>query len=237
MERVVAIVPAKAYSRRLPGKNLLHLGGIPLFMHSVNVALESPMISDVIVSSDSQEILELAQDCGALALKRPKALCGDTVPNFKVCQHVVEALNDSDRRVDCIALLQPTQPFRSVEGIDDAITRLSKHTVFDSLTSVTKVHRLTGRVKNNQWSPASIQNGERAQAKGTVFEMTGHLFLLKVKKTIMLDSLLGKSIFAWQLPETWIDIDIDTVSDFVQAQAMMAHRSSIKVNTILPNGL
>ncbi len=220
---VVALIPAKSNSRRLPGKNMLSLGDTPLFVHSIIVALASKKIDLVVVSSDSPEILEQAEKYGAVALQRPIELCGDDIPNFAVCQNVIDTLEKTKKEIDTLILLQPTHPFRDSQGIDDALEQFTLHSELDSLVSVTKVHRLIGDVTDKLWSTNCQQLGERAQVQNELYEMTGHIFILNVNRTIKQDMLLGEHISPWLLPETWFDIDIDTPFDFMLAESIVSN--------------
>lgn len=86
MASSVALILAKSDSSRLPNKNILPVNGVPMFL--VNVKKCSKIFDRVYVSSDSIEILEQAVKEGAIAIKRPKTLCGD-VPNIEVYQHAI----------------------------------------------------------------------------------------------------------------------------------------------------
>ena len=199
---------------------MLPLGDITFFVHSVLTALKCNNIDHVVVSSDSGIILNQARKYGAEGLERPLELCGDDIPNFAVCRHFVESFQARGQHIDTVVLLQPTHPFRQPLDLDYAIDEFLTCTDFDSLVSVRPVHRLTGKIADKMWNPMQVQKGERAQAKEIMHEITGHLFVLDVNRTIMRDSLLGERIYAWQLPDTWLDIDIDTDIDFVMAEAV-----------------
>lgn len=216
----IAVIPAKSNSRRLPGKNMRILGNKPLFVHSVETALNSAQVDKVIVSSDSDEILDIAEKIGAVPVKRPIALCGDHVPNLSVCAHVVDELTRNNHEIDFLALLQPTHPFRTSSGLDEAVKILSDNSDFDSLTSVAPTHRARGVLVDNLWCQEEHKQRSRAQTKKNTYEITGHLFVLRVKNTIKRQSLFGDRVYAWVLPEPWLDIDIDTENDFIIAQAV-----------------
>lgn len=216
----IALIPAKSSSRRLPGKNLRILGDVPLFAHSVDIALKSKQIDKVIVSSDSDKILKIAESLGAIPAKRPIELCGDNVPNLRVCEHVVEQFTTTENEIELMVLLQPTHPFRTAKELDEAIIKLAENTGFDSLVSVTPAHRVRGRLDNNLWRQENDSQRERAQTKNNTYEITGHVFILRVQNTIMCQSLIGNRVYAWPLPESWLDIDIDTEKDFLIAQAV-----------------
>lgn len=216
----VALIPAKSNSRRLPGKNVRVLGDKPLFVHSVEIAIKSTQIDKVVVSSDSDEILEIASSLGAIPIKRPIGLCGDNVPNLDVCKHIVDEFASKENKIELMILLQPTHPFRTVHELDEAIKKLSDNTDFDSLVSVTPSHRIRGVLDNNLWCQEKHSQKERAQIKNNTYEITGHLFILRVHNTIKRQSLFGDRVYAWPLPDSWFDIDIDTEKDFLIAQAV-----------------
>ena len=209
---------------------MLPLGGKPLFLHSVETALESDLVEQVCVSSDSIDILKLAEEYGAIGLRRPKELCGDQIPNFAVCQHAADRLRENKSSVEYIILLQPTTPFRTVEGLDQAIEAFMQKPAFDSLASVKRAHRLYGEINNGEWLSEQPLRGQRAQVKKPLYEMTGHLFILRVQRTIMQNTLLGKKIFAWPIPPSWIDIDIDEPFDLLMARSIVDHGYHIFIN-------
>lgn len=125
MGRVVAVIPAKAVSKRLPGKNLRLFRGKPLVAHTIAAALASREIDEVHVSTDSPEIQALAQKLGADApFLRPAELCGDAVHASVPILHAVEKLG-GPAKYDFIVMLLPTAPLRTTETID-AVVRLSK---------------------------------------------------------------------------------------------------------------
>jgi CMP-N-acetylneuraminic acid synthetase len=219
----IALIPAKSNSRRLPGKNLEILGDAPLFVHSVETALKCKQIDKVIVSSDSEEILKIAEDIGAVPFKRPIELCGDDIPNLSVCKNVVEQLATLENEVELMILLQPTHPFRTPKELDKAIIKLAENTDFDSLVSVAAAHRLRGSLNNNLWCQENDSQKERAQTKKNTYEITGHLFILRIRNTINKNLLFGRRTYAWPLPESWIDIDIDSKKDFLIAQAIISN--------------
>jgi len=153
MAGILALIPAKSNSRRLHGKNILNLHGVPLFVHSVIAALGSKRIDRVVVSSDAEEILCMAEKYGAEALARPIELCGDKITNYEVCKHVIDNCTADGCDIHTVILLQPTQPFRTVEGVDEAIEIFEEHKEFDSLVSVKKIDRLCGEVMEHAWVP------------------------------------------------------------------------------------
>ena len=219
MSKSIAIIPAKLHSRRLPGKNLRLLGGIPLFAHSIRVAVESGRFDKVIFSSDSDEMLKLALEFGAQAVARPPHLCSDSATNFAVCQHILgENLVQAD--VGMVALLQPTHPFRTKEGLNSALDVFESRPEFDSLVGVKQNRRAFGQLDpSGQWIGHNATGTQRIQAASERHEITGHLFIVRPSRTILAGSMLGSRILGWEIPSNWLDIDIDYEADFQLATA------------------
>ena len=108
----ICIIPARGGSKRLPGKNLMDLGGKPLLAHTVDAAVESGCFDEVCVSSEDKDILALAERHGVAVDVRPPAMAGDTIRAVEVVQEFL------DRRLanggwDNVAMCLPTCPFRT----------------------------------------------------------------------------------------------------------------------------
>jgi CMP-N,N'-diacetyllegionaminic acid synthase len=120
--RVLAVIPAKAHSTRLPGKNLLPLGGLPLFLWTVQAALAVEPKMDVVVSTDEGPdgdlIAQVALRAGAFVVRRPPDLCRDPAQMPDVVLH---ALSASDEGHETVVALLPTSPFRSAQDIQSAL--------------------------------------------------------------------------------------------------------------------
>lgn len=119
----VAIIPARGGSKRLPNKNILSFCGEPLIIRSIKTALQSDCIDKVIVTTDSDEILDVISDYGLsknelITIKRPDSLATDTATQVDVIEHVINILREET--IDKIILLQPTSPLRSTSDINEA---------------------------------------------------------------------------------------------------------------------
>src|SRR5215471_19720617 len=89
----VAIVPARGGSKSIPRKNIRPLGGIPLLAYSIEAGLRARLVDRVIVSTDDEEIAEVARAWGAdVPFLRPASLAGDTTPDLPVFQHAIDWL-------------------------------------------------------------------------------------------------------------------------------------------------
>ena len=134
--RVLGIVPARAGSKRLPGKNLQLLGGKTLVARAIDTALGASTVSAVAVSSDDPRVLAIARASGAIALERPSELATDTSPAVDYVRHAFDVLEaEGGARFDAVAIVQPTSPFTSTADVD-ATVRLLETTGADSAASV-----------------------------------------------------------------------------------------------------
>ena len=145
--KTIAIIPARGGSKRLPNKNILSLGGIPLIAHSILYAQKNNFIIDEIyVSTDDEAIKLIALQYGAKVIDRPESLSGDLEPTVTALQHVLETL---DYEVENVVLLQPTNPLRD-EKLLQEVFEIYQSGNYDSLFTVSRNHQKLGKIKGNQ---------------------------------------------------------------------------------------
>ncbi|WP_053225806.1 acylneuraminate cytidylyltransferase family protein [Solirubrobacter soli] len=142
MSNAVALVPARAGSKRVPGKNIADLAGHPLIAYSIAAARESGLFTDVIVSTDSGEIAEVAERYGATVPGlRPTAIAGSTSPDILWVQHALEGRDEA-----LFSILRPTSPFRTAATIRRAWDQLHAVEGADSIRAVRKVREHPGKM-------------------------------------------------------------------------------------------
>lgn len=132
----VGLIPARGGSQRVPGKNVRPLAGHPVIAYSIRAAVDAGVLGSVIVSTDSDEIAEVARRYGAEVLVRPVEMAGATSPDIDWVRHALTALADAGRRWDCFSILRPTSPFRRPETIRRAWARFVADGQADSLRAV-----------------------------------------------------------------------------------------------------
>lgn len=117
------LIPARAGSKGIPGKNIKSFGGIPLIWHSIRQALAAGAApEDIVVSTDGEEIAEVSRQGGAnVPFLRPAELASDTSSSRSVILHALDTLEASGRHYDAVVLLQPTSPLRRPEDIANAV--------------------------------------------------------------------------------------------------------------------
>lgn len=119
MGEKLCIIPARGGSKRVPRKNIRDLAGQPLLEYTLDVALESGVFDQIIVSSGDEEILSFAERDGITTDVRPESLRGDTVRTVDVIAELLDRPEIRDR-FDAIAQMLPTCPFRTVEDVRNA---------------------------------------------------------------------------------------------------------------------
>lgn len=138
MSRIVCIIPARGGSKGIPKKNLYPVAGKPLIAWTIESALQSKKISRVIVSTDNEEIADVARTFGAeVPFMRPAELAEDLTPDLPVFQHALSELEKEGKHPEIIVQLWATSPFRNAADIDEAIALLEANAEADSVRSVT----------------------------------------------------------------------------------------------------
>jgi CMP-N,N'-diacetyllegionaminic acid synthase len=135
----LGIIPARAGSKGLPGKNIKSLCGKPLIAWSIEAGNNSKYLDEVMVTTDGVEIAEIAKKYGAnVPFLRPKELADDTTSSFEVITHTIDFYkNQLNKKFDYIVLLEPTSPLRESSDIDKAIEMLLNSKA-DSIVGICK---------------------------------------------------------------------------------------------------
>ena len=145
--RAVALIPARQGSKRVPGKNVRRLNGHPALAYTIAPAVESGVFDAVLVSTDSEEIADVARYYGAeVPFLRPSSLAGDTSPDIDWLEHMLGELRRQGRDWDSFSLLRPTSPFRSADTIRRAWARFTAQQGVDSLRAVEKCTQHPGKM-------------------------------------------------------------------------------------------
>ena len=144
---VVALIPARSGSKRVPDKNIRPLAGHPLIAYTIAAAMDSGVFSDVIVSTDSEHYAEIARYYGAeVPFLRPETLAGDQSPDIEWVAFTLGRLQETHREHDCFSILRPTSPFRLPATIQRAWKEFSSQQGVDSLRAVEKCTQHPGKM-------------------------------------------------------------------------------------------
>ena len=133
----VALIPARAGSKRIPGKNIKTLGGHPLIAYAIQSAFDSGLFDEIYVSSDSARILEIALHYGALGITRPPEFATDTSADDEWIVDVFEQMNDYGVKLPhYYAIVRPTSPFRTGYMIKRAFSEWNKKSLMKAVEPV-----------------------------------------------------------------------------------------------------
>lgn len=233
MTECVALIPARAGSKRLPGKNTRPLGGRPLIAWSIEAALAARSVTRIIVSTDSKDIADIACRCGAeIPFIRPQHLGGDTTTSRDVMRHALDWLKESEGDMPTwLILLQPTSPFRTADDIDTIMGEM-KGSGADSGLSVTEAiaPQLTMiRDASGALQYLSDANNQllRRQEMRDYYRADGALYVVRPETFIQRDTLLGHSPYGYLMPKLH-SLDIDTADDMELAEIMVRGRANRK---------
>jgi CMP-N,N'-diacetyllegionaminic acid synthase len=143
----VALIPARAGSKRVPNKNVRSLAGHPLMAYTIAAAVQSGVFSSVVVSTDSEIYAEIAKYYGAeVPFLRPAAFAGDLSPDIEWVEYTLKRLKDQGEHYDCFSILRPTSPFRLPETIRRAWETFLAVDGVDSLRAVEKCKQHPGKM-------------------------------------------------------------------------------------------
>lgn len=227
--KIVAIIPARGGSKGVPNKNIRMLAGHPLIYYSINNALKSKYIDEVIVSTDSEEIASVSRNLGAKIHFRDESLARDNVSLSPV---IYDAIRDIE--TDFIVTMQATSPCLTVETLDKAI-ETAINSEYDTIISVCNHPNLAWRRQDEQFTPEYEARLNRQQLPGRYVE-TGAFFISKAS-AVTKDSHIGKNCSCFEIPETEA-IDIDDFSDILLAEYFLRREKiAIFVNGNLEMGL
>ena len=145
--RVVALIPARAGSKRVPNKNVRLLAGHPLIAYSIRAAIDSGVYAKVICATDSAEYADIACYYGAeVPALRPLEFSGDQSPDIEWVTWILDLLADRGGSFDAFSILRPTSPFRRAKTIRRAWDRFLANNTADSLRAVEKCAQHPGKM-------------------------------------------------------------------------------------------
>lgn len=231
--RVLAVIPARGGSKGVKRKNIRLVCGHPLIACTIETALAArDLFYRVIVSTDDKESPKIAQREGTeVPFLRPAELAGDGVPTMPVLQHAVRFVELQDSiRLNWVFLLQPSEPFRTVEDLREGM-RLALAERCDSVISVVQVFAVhpvsMKRIENNQLLPSCVEEieGTRRQDYRPPAYMRNEAVYLTRRDVLMeQNSIWGKGIRPYVMPPER-SISIDTDLDLKLVELLMRERS------------
>ena len=221
-------IPAKRRSVRLAEKNIMPLAEKPMFLWSVEAALKSDIFDTVYVSTEDEEIKEMAEKAGAtVAYLRPKELSGDTVTNVTVSLHLFDYLKNQGKSYDTIYCLQPSSPTRSYKSIQDAWSLFQSEDA-DFLCGVTPIdpHYFQWALEKdgNMLKPYFEGSGKTLrQSMEYAYRPNGSIKIANAEKLRQHNNFLGDRLVGFVMPEEE-SVHVATKFDAIVADAILRKR-------------
>ena len=218
----MAVIPARGGSKGVPGKNLLNICGKPLIVWSVLQAKAAEHVDSVWVSSDSPEILSVAEQHGAGGIERPEELSGDDASSESAWLHSLEYLENLGVDVDLIIGMQATSPIRESTDIDLAVDAVRKEELDSLLTVVEVQDYFTWRIGASGPEAVNYDYGSRRprQLLETRYLENGSFYIFSPGALRRFENRLGGRI-GFHLMERYKMFQIDNFGDAELVEAIM----------------
>lgn len=225
--KILGLIPARGGSKGVPKKNIKLLGKLPLLEYTIHSAKESNLLTEIVVSTDDEEIAIAAEVAGYKPpFVRPAEFAQDTSTSLEVVQHAIAYFESQNIFFDAVCLLQPTNPFREKGFIDKAIEKFIASNA-DCLVSVLEIpHEY-----NPHWAFEKTSNGllkiatgemniiPRRQELPKAFHRDGSVYISKTE-VIKNGSFYGDSI-AYIEGNPQFHVNIDTMKDWESAEKIL----------------
>ena len=228
----IAIITARSGSKGLPNKNVLFANGKPLMAYSIEAALESREFEKIIVSTDSQEYIDLLSHYPIEFIKRSAELSSDKASSFIVIEDVLNRYSHVD--YDYFVLLQPTSPLRTAQHIQEANAKFEANfEKFDFLVSVSDAHKpttLTRQIDEDE----SLKNFKldysnyARQQYHPEYSPNGAIFSAKPQAYLEQKHFYGEKCIAYFMAKE-VSVDIDDRLDFEYFYFILQQRNKDKI--------
>lgn len=232
---VLGIIPARGGSKGLPGKNIRNLCDKPLIAWTIEAALESLFLDEILVSTDSPEIAEIARGLGAsVPFLRPAELASDTASTFSVVRHAIDFYREQfAREFDYIVLLEPTSPLREKDDIDRMLKLLCENDYrYDSLISIGEVSEhpsIMKRIVDGRIEPfsPSLRMTTRRQDNEPAYFPYGVAYIAKTSCLLDEETFYTKRSGYYEI-KRYQNYEIDDLYDFLCIENVMKHEWRLK---------
>ncbi|MEI7883116.1 MAG: acylneuraminate cytidylyltransferase family protein [Actinomycetota bacterium] len=218
----IAIIPARAGSKGLPGKNTALIEGKSLVQLAIESALSIPEITRVVVTSDDVSVQKIASDLGAEVVVRPAGLAQDNSPIESAILHALAELNLDPTSTDVLTVIQPTSPLRDKQLLATSISNFIKNGSQGSLFGVVEVehHPAKMLVVNGEFVVPFTKVEDLSaprQQLDRVVRQSGSIYITNLQQFLSLGTLFINPV-GWVAVSGAEAIDIDTAQDLALAQ-------------------
>lgn len=231
---VIGVIPARAGSKGLPGKNIRLLCGKPLIVWSIEKALKSRYLDVVVVSTDSEDIAAISAKAGAdIPFLRPAHLASDTASSYDTIRHVLDHYAQTGRQFDYTMLLEPTSPLREDNDIDNVLDVMEANCFsYDSIVTLGRVHEhpsIMKRLIEGTIAPFvdNLATSARRQDAELAWFPYGVAYAAKTEALLSQNTFYTERCLGFPI-QRYQNYEIDDIYDFICVEAVMKHQWSLK---------
>lgn len=212
----LGIIPARSGSKRLPDKNKRHLAGKPLICWSIEAGMNSQYLDQIVLTTDDEDILDIANAYDIKTIKRPEKLASDTATTFSAIEHAIDKIEE---QYDYIVLLQPTSPLRNEKHIDEAVEYLN-YKGADAVISVCEMDhppQLSNTLPENRSMAGFLSEevkGKRSQDMDQYYRLNGAIYICNLDRFQDEQTIFIKNRIYAYIMDSRSSIDIDEKIDF-----------------------
>lgn len=233
MTEVLAIIPARGGSKGIPRKNIRNFAGYPLLAYSIAAGLQAKSVTRVIVSTDDEQIADVAREFGAgTPFMRPVELGRDETTDLPVFQHALAWLAEHEGyKPEVVVQLRPTSPIRPRDCVDNALKMLLAHPDADSVRGVVaaaqnphKMWRVSG--EDGAMTPLLQVPGitepfnAPRQSLPLIYWQTGQVDAIRVSTILRKASMTGDRVYPLVLDSRY-SVDIDNLADWTRYESLV----------------
>lgn len=221
MNKLPVIIPARAGSKGIAGKNIINFHGKPLIAWSIQQALNSKHVSNVYVSTDGEDIASISEKYGASVIWRPDELATDTSSSEDAIRHAISEMEKMES-FDALVFLQATSPIRRHYDIDRAVDKFYEKP-FDSLFSMSILEDYC--LWKKQYGELSsftydYQNRGRRQERDPIYLENGSIYVFTKELFLTKNNRLGGEIGMYEMPFD-CSYEIDSMEDVKRCEYFM----------------
>lgn len=220
-EKAIAIITARGGSKRIPKKNVKEFCGKPIIAYSIKAALDSGIFDEVMVSTDSEEIAEIARAYGAkVPFMRSAKTSDDFATTADVLMEVLERYQEMGRTFDVMSCIYPTAPFVTPQKLQSAYDTLKKEQAVMAMPVVAfsyppqRSYVLNGNMLEMKWKE---NYNKRSQDLEKMYHDAGQFYMYQVDAFVRLKGQMTESIVPVIIDEMEVQ-DIDNESDWKLAE-------------------
>lgn len=227
MKKVLFVIPARGGSKGIPGKNIKLMGGIPLICRSIDIARKFVDDTDICVTTDSDEIINVVRHHGIeVPFKRPDYLATDTASSYDVLIHALDFYTKKGIEYDWMVLLQPTTPFRKEEDVRKMLEMINDD--LDMVVSVKQAetnpyyncYAVNGKGYLQKFIETPICGNGRQADRPVIYEKNGSVYVIKITSLRKQKLNEFEKVHFYEMSKVY-SIDLDEPLDWIFAEAVL----------------